>query len=111
MFDQVISFLPLVFISLAALVSIRAFLMESPGPLRMFARLCVITFFVELTGHLTKEQSPNHWLYNIFNIFYYIYLANIFYHQLRSEKIKILIPVFYVFLILFAIYNTSLLSI
>jgi hypothetical protein len=110
-FDQVISFLPLFFIGLAALLSIRVFPGESPRPLRMFAQLCIITFLVELTGHLIKgEQNANHWLYNIFHIFYYVYLASIFYQQLKSERIKLLISVFYIVFILFAIYNTLFLQ-
>jgi hypothetical protein len=42
----------------------------------------------------------------IFSIcFYYSYLAHIFYYQLESERIKILIPIFFVAFFAFA-YNT-----
>ena len=96
----------MIFIGFTALLSIKAFLIDAPPALRMFARLCIITFLVELVGYLTRERELNHWIYNIFHVFYYIYLANIFYHQLSNDKIKVLIPVFYVTLLLFVIYNT-----
>jgi hypothetical protein len=105
--EQVVSFVPLFFIGLSAIVSTRVLFSDAPLPLKMFARLCVVTFIFELIGHLTKDEvNPNYWLYNFFHVFYYTYLAHIFYHQLESERIKILIPVFFVAFFAFALYNT-----
>ena len=105
--EQIVSFVPLLFLGLAAVVSGWTLFTDAPPALKMFARLWIATFCVELIGHLTKdEKSPNHWLYNFFHVFYYPYLAHIFYHQLASERIRILIPVFYVAFFAFAVYNT-----
>ncbi|HZI25859.1 MAG TPA: hypothetical protein VFD46_12325 [Chryseolinea sp.] len=104
--EQVVSFVPLFFIGLSAVVSIRALFTNAPPTLKMLARLCIITFCVEMIGHVTKDEIDNYWLYNIFHFFYYTYLAYIFYHQLNSERIKIFIAVFFVAFFAFAIYNT-----
>lgn len=108
--NQFITVLPLFFIGLAAVISTRAFATSLPLPLKMLSRLCLITFAVELAGHLTRDQNNNFWIYNIFHVFYYIYLANIYYHTLTSENIKMVIPLFYVTFLLFAIFNTLFLQ-
>ena len=104
--EQLVSFVPLVFIGLSAAVSTKALFTDAPPALKMFARLCIITFAVELMGHLMKDESENYWLYNFFHVFYYTYLAYIFYQELSGERIKILIAVFIVVFFAFAIYNT-----
>jgi hypothetical protein len=104
--EQVVSFVPVLFIGLSAAVSTRALFTDAPPALKMFSRLCIITFCVELIGHLTKDETENYWLYNFFHFFYYTYLAHIFYNQLSSDRIKIFIPIFFVAFFAFALYNT-----
>jgi hypothetical protein len=108
--DRLISFLPLIFIGLAAVISTRAFFQGSSQSLKMFSRLCILTFVVELVGHLTKEAEVNYWIYNVFHVVYYIYLASIFYHTLKHDTVKSVIPVFYVTFFLFVVYNSLFLQ-
>jgi hypothetical protein len=103
--SKIQSFLPLIFIGLAALISLRAFVTDSV-PLKSLSRLWMVVFVVESIGHFTPEGESNHWLYNVYHYFFYLSLANIFYHQLNNEKNRIAIRVFYIVFTVFVFCNS-----
>ena len=106
--SQITPFIPLVFMGIAALTGIRSFFINAPPAVRMLAFLQIVLFGVELIGHITFLffSLPNHWLYNLWFFFWFMYLASIYFQVLEREFVHVSIQVFYVAFIVFVIINS-----
>ena len=102
--------LPLLFIAIAALVSVRAHVGVYPQPLKILSSLWIAMFIVELLGHYLRDEQINHWMYNAFYLAYFPVLANVFSYILTNEKIKVSIQFFYVVFVVFVLLNSIFLQ-
>lgn len=124
-FPEVFRSLPMVFLSLAVLASLRAFVLNAPLPLKMLSGLLIFSFIVETVGLYLRILTPedkvyqflygsdsageitqNQWLYNIYNFIAIIMLARIFYYQLSSDNLKVVIQFFYPLFTVFFLWNS-----
>lgn len=104
---DIVPFLPLVIIGITSLVGLRAFIIGAPEPLKKLSRLWLVLFAVEISGLVLKYVAgkPNKWLFNVFYIFFFLYLASIFARVLESNRVQTVIGFFYFAFIAFAIIN------
>lgn len=98
--------IPLFFEGVAVLFSLRAFIYNFPTPLKTLSKIWIAMFLVEMLGHTLKHSEENYWLYNIFHIPFYFYLAYIYFEILESQTIRTAIQIFYFVFIVFAVFNT-----
>lgn len=105
--SDIVFFIPLMIIGITALVSLRAFIIDAPESLKKLSRLWLVLFAAEISGFLLKYvvEKPNKWVFNLFYIFFFIYLSHIFYRVLESNRAQIVINFFYIAFIAFAIFN------
>lgn len=83
-------------VGFAAATSLVSFRYHYPEPLRMMSLLWVLNFFVDFAGHITRYfDIKNHWLYNIFFWIQYLSLAFLYYKQIQSGPIHMVIRVFF----------------
>lgn len=109
---EIVAFIPLIIIGMTSLVSLRAFLIDAPEPLKKLSRLWLVLFAVEISGLLLKYVAgkPNKWIFNLFYIFFFLYLSSIFSRVLEGNRAQTVIGFFYVAFIAFAMVNTFLIQ-
>lgn len=126
-FSELFIFIPLFFVALTAIISLRAFVLDAQISLKMLSGLWMFNFLVEVAGYFLRGLSPedrlykfmyedhvvadvvqNQWLYNILIFVNFIVLAKIFYHVLNSDYVKVTIQFFYILFTAFVMWNTIL---
>ena len=108
--EQLMKVIALLCLGIACLASLLAFRFDYPSPLKTLARLWCVMLGVELSANFFPVTTDNTWLYNIFNIFFYLILINI-YRQISShEQIKNSIRIFNFVFIFFAFCNSIFLQ-
>src|SRR5688500_14040651 len=94
--EQFISTLPLIFVGLAAGVSLVSFCYNYPVTLKQLSILWVLNFCIDLTGHITRHfKIENHWVYNIYFWILYLSLAYLYAHKIENSYVRGAIRVFY----------------
>ncbi len=103
----IVPFIPLAIIGITSLISLRTFIIDAPEPLKKLSRLWLVLFAVEMSGLLLKYVAgkPNKWIFNLFYVFFFIYLSSIFSRVLESPRVQTVIGFFYIAFIAFAIVN------
>lgn len=106
--SDIVLFGPMFVGGLTALVGIRMFFINAPQPIKMLAQLWIVYFTVELIGLITSRIffKSNDWLYNLWYLFSFLYLASIYFKVLERELVRISIQVFYVLFSVFVIINS-----
>jgi uncharacterized membrane protein YidH (DUF202 family) len=108
--EQLMKVIALLCLGLACLASLLAFRFDYPAPLKTLARLWCVMLGIELIANFFPVTTDNTWLYNAFNIFFYLILVNI-YRQISShEQIKNSIRIFNFVFIFFAFCNSIFLQ-
>ncbi len=104
----IITYLPLVVISVTALAGLRVYFIHSPTPLRILSQLWLLTFAIEVLGYIVREltDKENQWMYNLYHFFFFFFLSTIFFHVLENSRIKLTIQIFYAVFIVFMLINS-----
>ncbi len=106
MLSKILSILPLFFIQLAATISLVSFRDRFPLYMRWLSLVWIFTFAVEITGHITGLMNiRNVWLYNFFDIVFYILLIYIVSSRLKSRVVQLISRYFIIAFFLFSLYN------
>jgi hypothetical protein len=91
---DILPFIPLAFLCLAAVVSLRSFKKKYPYYLKAFSLFWCFVFLIDLTGHLlirTKATTNNHWLYNTAQIITALFMAWFYFQILKGRKSKMIL--------------------
>ena len=106
-FIHVISIFPLAFVGITAIISLQAFTYHLPIQFKILSATWCLYFAVDIAGHVTSMlHIYNHWLYNIFNLFFYPSLMYVYQWQLQNRRIRKIIPGLYVGFIVFVMINS-----
>ena len=106
-FSYFMSVLPLAFVGVAAIVSLRAFTHHFPVHFKILSVICCLDFAVEIAGLITRMMNiSNHWLYNLLYLFLYPSLMYVYQRALQNTRIRKIIQFFYIGFMALAIINT-----
>jgi hypothetical protein len=110
--SEVIRLGPLFILLITTLAGVRIYFINAPLALKLLFQLCLVLLAVDSIGIYVRDvlQDDNKWLYNLYFICCFLYLAYIYMQVIEHEGVRVSIQIFFGVFIVFALLNSLFLQ-